>query len=155
MSNSDFYKSIGICIVCRKRAAEPNKTECIECAERSRIRQERKRKSLTEDEKKSLNKKIRESHKRLYEERKKNGLCTKCGRKAQYGNRLCIECYVKTIQKSKKVGLARSERPSYGLCYFCGERSLHGMGVCAKCYDRVEKAREAKRNGQKSGNIEK
>jgi len=134
MSNKadyDFYKSIGICVRCHKRVAEPNKVMCFKCADMERIKGKEKRKRNHESEKKrDLDK---------YYRLKEQGVCTYCKHeKAVPGKTKCKKCLVKirTKRQSKRHDIDRSERRSYSICYICGKNPiLPGKGVCKECYE--------------------
>ena len=134
MSNKadyDFYKSIGICVRCHKRVAEPNKVMCFKCADMERIKGKEKRKRNHESEKKrDLDK---------YYRLKEQGVCTYCKHeKAVPGKTKCKKCLAKIKAKwqAKRCEIDRSERCSYGICYICGKNPiLPGKGVCKECYE--------------------
>lgn len=126
----DFYKSIGICVRCHKRAAEPNKVMCLECADKERMNDKKKRERNIDSEKKSdLDK---------YYWLKEQGICTYCKHeKAVPGKTKCKKCLAKirTKRQAKRCDIDRSERRSCGICYICGKNHvLPGKGVCEECY---------------------
>lgn len=127
----DFYKSIGICVRCHKRTAEPHKIMCLECADKEKIHDKSKRyRNISYIKKKDLDK---------YYLLKQQGICTYCKHeKAVPGKTKCAKCLAKIRIKrqSKRNDIERSERPSYGICYICGKNPvLPGKGVCAECYE--------------------
>lgn len=132
----DFLISVGICPQCQKRPLEPNKKMCYECLGRARDRyHERKANG-------SLQKKLTRNNERkmaAYYERKKAGICTKCGKQSAVHGLLCNRCYMKyrSKQVQKKLDIDRSERVSHGMCYICGEKELYEKHrVCQKCYEK-------------------
>lgn len=134
-SGRDFLLKQGICPQCQKRAVEPNKHACYECLGRERDRYQRRKAEG------SLNKKCTKDNSRKmteYYNRKRAGICTRCGKmNAQYGL-LCGGCYSKYRSKQlmKQYDIQRSERPSYGRCYICGNDGLYdGHRVCKECYE--------------------
>lgn len=75
------YKDAGICYKCKKRMAEPGRTECAVCA----------RRSLAYNKSRAVANK--DACKERYERLKAKGVCTNCGRrKAVKGNVLCKVC---------------------------------------------------------------
>lgn len=146
---ASIYKRLGICTVCRKRKAEPGKSQCFECLEKDRLRKAAYRK-----EGKITNEYIASEHRKAYQKRKEAGMCTRCGKKIAKVGLVCTECYARRSRKQaeKYDGIARFERPDYGLCYFCGEETLEGKSVCGKCYGRylemTKKMNEVVRNEQ-------
>lgn len=134
MSNKadyDFYKSIGICVRCHKRVAEPNKVMCFKCADMERVRDREKRERNHESEKKrDLDK---------YYWLKSQRICTYCKHeKAVPGKTKCKKCLakIKAKRQAKRCEIDRSERRSYSICYICGKNPiLPGKGVCKECYE--------------------
>ena len=80
-------------------------------------------------------KKINQLHRKLYADRKEQGLCTRCGKRKATNGTVCLDCYAK--RRRKKYGIERSERPTYGECYICGRDVLKGKRVCESCYHRL------------------
>jgi hypothetical protein len=124
-----FYKGIGICPNCRKRAPEPHKALCLECLEKRRESDERYRKTHRKKRKNTTT-----------ERRKQNGICVTCGiRKAVNGKTRCGICLEKQREQAKErrgAYLERYERPTYGMCYICGSKELYeNRHLCKRCYD--------------------
>nr|DAP73903.1 MAG TPA: zinc-ribbon family protein [Caudoviricetes sp.] len=87
----EWLKENGICTHCRKNKTVPGKVLCEKCRKESR--NYRSRRSPEERNEKA---RIR------YLDRKKAGICTRCGKKkAQYGV-LCVTCYNKRMAKSNQ-----------------------------------------------------
>lgn len=127
-----MYLDIGICPRCRKRPVEPNKRACYECLALDRDRYKRKRQNGSYDQKADTERKRRQA-----EERRKKGLCYRCGKYPAEG--LCGRCKAKAARYREKYSqdIKRSERPSYGRCYICGKQELYeGHKVCKKCYQK-------------------
>lgn len=75
---SAIAESVGICNVCKKRAARPGRKSCGECAEIAAARR-----------------------RNLRQQRFENGLCTECGKhKPIEKSKMCLEC----INKRKSNG---------------------------------------------------
>lgn len=128
----DFYKSIGICVRCCKRQAEPNMIMCIECADREAERRRRDK----ADNAKLLSE--RDKDMQRYYALKKSGICTYCKHeKAIDGKTKCYNCLAKIRSKrnARKGDIVRSEYISYGKCYTCGKEPVkENQGVCEACY---------------------
>ena len=91
-----FYKSLGICPVCRTNRLAPGKNQCFDCLERSRAYSARKRGAMTEDERRESNERIRTMKRELYARRRAEGVCTRCGKGPLYdGTTMCMECAIK------------------------------------------------------------
>lgn len=92
------------------------------------------------------NEKQKMMHKRIYDKRKEQGICTRCGkRKADYGYSTCGICRDKSrTQKKIKYGKPdRAERYLQGLCYFCDNPVKKGYKLCEYHYQKnVYNARE-------------
>lgn len=128
----EWYASHGICVRCRKEDALPGKKMCHECAAYFA----NKNKGKTYDKERH-----RKTSKESYENRKANGLCTKCGKPLGHSKSTtrCNECYQKHRRSKNesywsKVEIPRKKRPEYGLCFICGEPyEPNGFKVCDKC----------------------
>ena len=129
-TDKDTYKQLGICVVCKKRKAEPNSSSCLECLEK-----DRKRKAEYRMHGHYNNEKSNQLHRKLYASRKEQGICTRCGERKATNGTVCLDCYVK--RRKQNYGISRSERPSYGECYICGRVVLKGKRVCESCYHRL------------------
>lgn len=127
-----FYKNVKLCVRCGKLSAEPNKVMCLECADKEREYDKKKR----EKNKEQYKKKDNEKYRRL----KEQGICTYCKHeKAMDGKTKCRKCLAKVRYKRnlKKNDIDRSERIAYGLCYICGkDKLMQGKGVCEACYQK-------------------
>lgn len=98
MRNEDaqFFKRIGICVVCKKRKAAPGRVSCFDCLERDRARKAEMRKSWSLEERDYKNAERRKYEQNLREKRKADGICVRCGKREQYnGTLMCIDCYLK------------------------------------------------------------
>lgn len=149
----EWYKSAGICPRCGKNQILGDEKACPECNSYAysiniRINQDKKNKSHAEYSRK------------VYAERKAQGICTRCGkRKSEYGYLMCGICREKDRNR-KRIAYGkpdRRERYLSGLCFFCDNPIKDGYKVCEKHYQmNVEKARSSNANKaraklQKSG----
>lgn len=70
--------------------------------------------------------------KRLYEERKKNGLCPYCGRKRDRDGIYCEACLVKDRERQRKT---REFYRKHHLCILCGKHKTYGNDkLCYECW---------------------
>lgn len=132
-----WYSESGICPRCRINSILGYEKNCPECrayaANLKTIEREKDRESYNE--------KQRVYQKKIYEERKRQGICTRCGnRKALNGSVQCGIC--KNKQQSYRmakygvnVGNKRSERINKGICYFCDKPLKDGYKVCEYHYE--------------------
>lgn len=148
-----YYRSHGICVDCGRHDAAPGKITCEVCAAKRTERENKRYHDMSAERKSEYLKKHAESCKNRYYQRKKEGLCVRCGSlQAKDSTRLCISCRAK--EKGRKKGILRRELPSYGICYLCcKEPILEGKGLCAKCYEKSLRSMEIARrsdNGEKA-----
>lgn len=140
MSKSDYewYKSKGICPRCRVNDAFINHVLCTKCLEETSINNTKYSHKRAEYQKRQNEvKKIR------YMERKKEGMCTACGKKKAQHGIYCNECWRKRIKNERKrnmkklggrtYGDAFKERIEAGLCAYCGKEQEPGYKLCESC----------------------
>lgn len=101
-----FFKSIGICTMCRKNKVLGRYTICPECIEK---KSEYNAKYRASDNVKENSKKYAKNR---YYEHKKNGICVDCNKKATHGI-YCYECRIKrtkrNLEYAQKKRLERAE----------------------------------------------
>ena len=136
----EWYKSKGICVSCGQREAEPKRTQCFECLEKSAERQRIRRAAMTEEQKQAR----KEYEKKRYQCKKEQGLCTYCKkRKPIEGKTKCLECTLHYNRKKEEYARARGVLPMYlrgidDTCYLCKSPvEKHGDRLCRKCLDRL------------------
>lgn len=135
VSRHFFLKAHNICTVCGIDKPMVSSTVCPSCAEK---RAERDRKLHSTEEWKA---KDREFHKKLYERRKAQGLCPKCGKPAIPGKSQCLECNLKRrkryLKKELKSNLTKREAKEYfNMCRCCGkDKPIEGKKLCKSCYE--------------------
>ena len=136
-----WYKEQGICTLCRKERAAPNRTRCEECAAKEAEREAERREEMPAERKEEVR---RTNYARSIErrrERAKNGLCATCGKpypeSTPFGQ--CRECRNRRNRMLARYRdpIPRSERPAYGLCYICGKPLEDGTEstLCRKCLE--------------------
>ncbi len=98
-----WYKERGICTKCKKRYAAPGHVTCEACLKKHREYEKRysERKAIKQKE--------------VREQRKAQGLCVYCGRKAVKDRVLCVECARKgseaqQVRKMRKRLAREAER---------------------------------------------
>lgn len=139
--NRNFYRENNICTNCGKVKVPKGERICPEC----RANRENKRKPLTEQQRAQYNKAFRWQQKILYQQRKEQGICTRCGkRKAILGKKKCGICLQKDAEfhrlKYMDKPNVREYRGNNHLCYYCGNPIDLKMGkICSSC---LEKCRQ-------------
>lgn len=130
-SDREFYKSIGICPVCGKNKLYGDEKACPECRAYSANLMASKRAGNRD----TYNSYQRDYSKSLYQRRKEQGICVRCGkRKANTGETRCLVCKTH-MQKIRPPQDKREQRRIAGTCYFCGAEPLKGMKVCKEHYE--------------------
>jgi len=125
-----WYQDNGICPRCRKVSLMRGGKACPECNAEFANRTAR----IRERNREEYNEKQRMTHKNIYNIRKEQGICTRCGkRKAIPEKTKCGICLDKDAKAHRKCGISRNERPSYGLCYICGKPLDREGRICKKC----------------------
>lgn len=150
--------SLGICPSCKKNTIMGDERQCPECRAKEADRMARKRAENREEYQAYHN----QYRNKLYEERKKNGLCPRCGKTPDDSRyKMCSSCRnKKTTNRRKKQGIKRrSDRTINGICYFCDNPVKKGYKVCEKHYQmnleksHSKKANEAREKLKKEGII--
>lgn len=131
MKDYDFYKSNGICPRCRVKNAFYNHVYCEDCLEKIALANIKFR----DPKAKEYSMRYRDRNKKRYEERKKNGLCVRCGKPATNGT-LCAYHYYKRKEQRKKYSSGRERGEAFrkriknGLCMYCGKPQVYGYKFC-------------------------
>lgn len=142
----EFYRNNHICVECGKIIVPPSEKRCPEC----RAKANNRKKPLTNEQKARYEEKFKEKQKILYQQRKEQGICTRCGkRKAITGKTKCGICLAKDAEAHRKQNFdkpnIREYRKENHLCYHCGEEiDLDNGQLCSKCLERC------RQNGLKS-----
>lgn len=126
-------KSKGCSTECGKNSVPDGERICPEC----RAKAANRKNSLTEEQKNRYKENFRIRQNVLYQERSRNGICTRCGkRKATNGYVTCAICRNKNadLKRVRSKTSPRSERVQNGLCYFCDNPVKTGYKVCEKHY---------------------
>ncbi len=88
-ANYEFYKSHNICVSCGQEDAEKNHTLCLCCMMKNRERSMEYHKKHREE----LKEKYRKRDKIRYDNLKKQGICTCCGKRhTKYNKIYCEHC---------------------------------------------------------------
>lgn len=69
-------------------------------------------------------------NKSLYAERKKKGLCTRCGKMAKPGRTRCQTC---TSYTADWMQARYDKRRLRGVCVYCGRNKVERFTLCAGC----------------------
>lgn len=151
-----WYKQNGICVNCGQENARPNRTLCWRCAANKSDRDKIRLANQSEEKREKRLADKRKHYKRVYEERKADGLCS-CGRKRENDRfELCDKCRAKQRITQSRYNLEKGIMPSVfrGDGHFCAiclkpvERE--GSKLCDRCHQnnviKAEKARATRDN---------
>lgn len=153
MSNlREWYKSKGICPKCRVNDAFGKYVHCAECLEKLRLNAI---KYQTKEKTKEYTAKRAPLLKQRYEQHKKDGVCTVCGKRPAKRGLVCQECWLRrrNRREEKKTGGYRrgehfTERVKKGVCMYCEAPVVAGYCFCEKCLPKVQAAsKKGKSNG--------
>lgn len=93
------YLMLGICPICGKERIYGDEKMCICCTDKTRMRTKDRRKT-TDDESREIK---RIYNRNLIENRKKQGLCPRCGkRKMTAGFQTCTFCRYKSTERARE-----------------------------------------------------
>ena len=139
-----WYAKIRYCPRCQKNKLFGSEKVCPECNAENTNRIERKREISRE----KYNEYMKDYHKQLYNQRKADGICTRCGKVSVKGTGYytCIKCREKERKNiyPREYGWARVAE---GRCFFCGEPVKKGYKVCEKHWkSNCENAKKADRS---------
>lgn len=115
-----YYKSRGLCPICRKAYAAAGHVSCPECIEKATLRAMKRDKAA-----------VTAKQKQRYQRRKAEGMCVQCGgRPAIEGKVLCEKCLLKRkiYNASHYIRVIRPD----GACLKCNEPAVHGKKYCAR-----------------------
>lgn len=135
MNDYEWLTKMGLCYRCNKTKMAPGRKFCFECLEKKRVESARQY-----DPKKA--KEYLTRRKEIYREKKENGICVQCSKKATHGM-YCYEHYIgrrRRIAKYAEIrkrerherGLIPEKRKEAGLCLWCGEKAVNGTNVCER-----------------------
>ena len=132
-----WYKERGFCTACRKNKAAIGRVRCADCIEKSK----KQKFAYYRAHKQQIAEYHEEYSKRVYEERKADGVCARCGkREPEPGKYSCTECLRKNAQYRKDKLLRNGYIPRWLAvdllyCSVCKrETALEGKKTCASCY---------------------
>lgn len=144
----NFYRENGLCTVCGKEKVFGDEKRCPECRAKctNRIK-------LTSEQIKRYYTQHNEYQKSLYEQRKEQGICTRCGkRKAIVGKTQCGICLQKEAERKRrksydKVNI-REYRLNNRLCFNCGSPLDSNKKICLKCLEEATEHGKMARNNK-------
>lgn len=90
-----------------------------------------------------------ESKKRLYEYRKQNNLCVRCGSECDNGSANCDSCKLKYRDTQKPL---KESRKASGLCIRCGSKCEKGI-FCNACRDKRKVKNKEKERYRRENNL--
>lgn len=149
-----WYKDAGVCPRCMKNPCADNRSACLECLAKDAEKKREQRARMTADQRKTRNKKINQLRAKRYENRKAQGLCVTCGKRAPAPNRVrCGICLAKARRAAQnhreKIGVVPMQIKWENGC-ICGKPSMQGKKVCADCYAKLVKNAEKGKESQKA-----
>lgn len=136
-----WYKEHGLCPHCANERVAKGKAACLNCLSINAETAQKRRDSFTPEQKQRADKLSKDSHKKLYDERKAAGICVKCGkRKARQGRVRCAICLNRENIAAEKHRRKIGRKPHFMLtehdvCYICGGKPLPGKRLCAVHYE--------------------
>lgn len=151
-----FFKNIGLCPRCGRNVIFKGESTCPECKAQNTIGAQKRR----DKDRKAYNAQMAEYHKSEYAEKKKQGICPRCGKKKTNGSYVwCKTCRYKTSQKrnerkarTEAPKISRNERYKLGLCYFCDNPVKPGYKCCEKhCQMNAEKGKKGRERQRELG----
>lgn len=136
----DSYIQYGICSRCHKEKIYGDEKMCPECRADRAIINAKYRNSHRED----INRRERELHKIHYEERKAQGICTRCGKnKASEGKFTCGQCREKNNQE-KRLAYVKILIDKPNRCRYCNNDSAPGYKVCEEHRQKLSESATSK-----------
>lgn len=124
MTDYAFFKSRGVCPMCRKAPLAPGRAACFDCLERMRAYAARRRAARTKEQAAEDSRLCSQRHKDLRARRRAAGLCIDCGKPVLRGHVRCLDCNLKGNRAGRKI---REKK-----------RSLKPVGTCLKCNNPAE-----------------
>lgn len=144
----EWCKQNRICPECKKNKLFGDEHICPECLARKAMY--RANNPTSDEKRKENNERLKKQQKTLYQQRKKQGVCTRCGKRpAVKPKAKCAVCLKRDAQVHRKQYYDKIDIKEYrkanNLCYHCGNPIDRETGqLCQSCWD---KCRE---NGLKS-----
>ena len=144
----EWCKQNGICPECKKNKLFGDEHICPECLARKAMY--RANNPTLDEKRKENNERLKKQQKTLYQQRKEQGICTRCGKRPAVKSKAkCAVCLKKDAQVHRKQYYDKIDIKEYrkanNLCYHCGNPIDRETGqLCQSCW---EKCRE---NGLKS-----
>lgn len=147
-----LQKEFKICPMCRKNKLYGEEKTCIECKTTRAINIKKSR----DKNRDKYNEYMRDYHKKIYEYRKTNNLCTICGGKRDTEKLKCNKCRTKekeNRQRKRKNNMTMSEKIKFGICIRCNEPAIEGQKLCQRHYDiQVKSLEDSKEKRMESKN---
>ena len=148
--NREYYLSHGICPYCGTEKLFGTERSCPECRAKRTNSMAKSRKIRWD----IVLEQSASSHRKVYHERKEQGLCVRCGkRKSASGRTKCMICidkrqrYDQRSRERKGIVIPRDERVANGLCYTCGNPLDRDGRTCVRCADRLTRNLPEDRGG--------
>lgn len=137
----EAYKAAGVCCICRKQDAEPDKTICSDCEAYLRKRAKREWRRLKSDKEayREYKAKKNDDRRARYKFRKENGLCVQCGKPRNEDDvSRCGRCQEKQklwqFINADRLKVVRDARRAKWHCNRCHKPMAHGeYKLCEDC----------------------
>lgn len=137
-----FLKEHNLCAWCGKAKSLEGHRLCWDCWDKSCEHSYQKYHSMTNEEKKTSQKKTSEYRKELRKKRREQGLCTSCGKPVIDGHLTCRICRNKHNNAAKeyrreKGVISFEERGNGTYCLRCCKPvETQGNTFCTSCYEK-------------------
>lgn len=137
----NWYKTLGICPMCRKKKPALDHVICLECMSDASEKNRKRRERLTAEQRHAESQRAVEYKRQRRERRKAEGVCVECGKRPPKEGRIrCAVCLHKHSERMKRYHRAKGCKPhelllAHDVCYICGGVPLPGKRLCAVHYD--------------------
>ena len=130
MTDYVFFKSRGICPMCRKGPLAPGRAACFDCLETMRAYAARQRAARTKEQAAEDSKLCSQRHKDLRARRKAAGLCINCGKPVLRGHVRCLDCNLKNNRAARTMREKKHGLKPAGACLKCNNPAEPGYLLC-------------------------
>lgn len=136
-----WYAENHVCPSCRKESLYGDEKQCLACQQKHNNFQEiyRQKNRL------ELNKRHADGARRIYAERKAQGLCPRCGKiRPQFGFITCGLCQKKDNSTLRSKYVPHPIIPVEGKCRYCDNPVYRNYKVCQEHFDKMYGYRQLK-----------
>lgn len=151
MTDSQFFKSRGLCPMCCSAKLAPGRAMCFDCLEKNRAKSAKRREALSDEQRRVLDGEALQHKKALYERRKAAGLCVGCGKPALPGHVYCLEHNCRNTLRGREIRAAKRREKPVGACYRCNTQAEPGYKLCAAHLAQLrERSEKGRQNGREA-----